>query len=258
MKNMFNKKQFNNICVLFLIVLFSCLIIYQIYLAINNYNKFDKNYSKLIEGLTLTSITAQGQIECTSNTLPSNIYTVVTTDISNIQLLYNEVTNIGSQAISIISKFNSNPNNTSVTSPSLNTISSFTTTLTESSNASDFCTAINTNLYNINLINENIEAITNAVQNLPDGQTEINNAVFQNITTNTAVSPCNSLQPNTISSICTAENTNINNINVLSANTTSLNNVVTNLQSTQSRQLDNQNNTAMAMSKPVGLTSTAN
>lgn len=254
MKNTFNKKQFNNICVLFLIVLFSCLIIYQIYLAINN--KHDKNYSKLIEGMTLTSITTQGSIPVAS-TLPSNIYTVITTDISNIQLLYNEVTNIGSQAISTISNYNSNPNNTSVTAPSLNTISSFTTTITQSSNASDFCSAINTNLYNINLINENIEAIKNAVQNLPGGQTEINNAVFQSITTNTAVSPCNSTQSNTISSICTTENTNISNINILSGNVSSLNTVLNNLQSTQSSQLNNQNSTAMAMSQPVGLTSTS-
>ena len=255
MKNTFNIKQFNNICVLFLIVLFSCLIIYQIYLAINNYNKLDKNYSKLIEGLT--SITAQGSIPVAS-TLPSNIYTVVTTDISNIQLLYNEVTNIGNQSITTIQNYNSNPNNTSVTSPSLNTISSFATTLTQTSDPSDFCTAINTNLYNINLINENIEAIVNALQNLPDGQTEINNAVFQTITSNSAVAPCNSSQPNPIPSVCTAENTNINNINVLSANTTSLNTVLTNLKSTQGSQLNNQNNTATAMSKPVGLTNASN
>ena len=258
MKNMFNKKQFNNICVLFLIVLFSCLIIYQIYLAINNYNKFDKNYSKLIEGLTLTSITAQGQIECSSNTLPSNIYTVVTTDISNIQLLYNEVTSIGGQAITTIQKYNSNPNNTSVTSPTLNTISSFASTLTQTSDASDYCIAINQNVTNINLINENIEAIVNALQNLPDGQTEINNAVFQSITSNNSVTPYSPAQSVPISSLCQTENTNINNINVLSGNVSSLNNVLNNLQSTQSSQLNNQNNTAMAMSKPVGLTSTSN
>jgi hypothetical protein len=150
----------------------------------SNYNKLDKNYSKLLEGLG--NITAQGNIPVAS-TLPSNIYTVVITDISNIQMLYNEVTNIGNQSISTISNYNSNPSNTSVTSPSLNTISSFTTTLTQSSNASDFCNAINQNVTNINLISETIQNIINALQNLPDGQTEINNAVFQTITSNTTV-----------------------------------------------------------------------
>jgi len=255
MKNTFNKKQFGDLCIMILIVLFSCLIIYQIYLAMSNYNKLDKNYSKLLEGLG--NITAQGNIPV-ATTLPNNIYTVVITDISNIQMLYNEVTNIGNQSISTISNYNSNPSNTSVTTPSLNTISSFTTTLTQSSDASDFCNAINQNVTNINLINETIQNIMNALQNLPDGQTEINNAVFQTITSNTTVSPNSPASSVPISTLCQTENTNINNINVLSANTTSLNNVLTNLQSTQSSQLDNQNNTAMAMSQPVGLTSTSN
>jgi len=221
----------------------------------SNYNKLDKNYSKLLEGLG--NITGQGNIPV-ATTLPSNIYTVVITDISNIQMLYNEVTNIGSQSISTISNYNSNPNNTSVTAPSLNTISSFTTTLTQSSDASDFCIAINQNVTNINLINETVQNIMNALQNLPDGQTEINNAVFQTITSNTTVFPNSPASSVPISTLCQTENTNINNIKVLSANTTSLNNVLTNLQSTQSSQLDNQNNTAMAMSQPVGLTSTSN
>lgn len=255
MKNTFNKKQFGDLCIIFLIVLFSCLIIYQIYLAISNYNKLDKNYSKLLEGLG--NITAQGSIPVAS-TLPSNIYTVVITDISNIQMLYNEITNIGNQAISTISNYNSNPSNTSVTSPSLNTIPTSTTTLTQSSDASDFCNAINQNVTNINLISETIQNIINALQNLPDGQTEINNAVFQTITSNTTVSPNSPASSVPISTLCQTENTNINNINVLSANTTSLNNVVTNLKSTQSSQLNNQNNTAMAMSQPVGLTTTSN
>jgi len=255
MKNTFSKKQFCDLCIMILIVLFSCLIIYQIYLAMSNYNKLDKNYSKLLEGLG--NITGQGNIPV-ATTLPSNIYTVVITDISNIQMLYNEVTNIGNQSISTISNYNSNPSNTSVTTPSLNTISSFTTTLTQSSDASDFCIAINQNVTNINLINETIQNIMNALQNLPDGQTEINNAVFQTITSNTTVFPNSPASSVPISTLCQTENTNINNIKVLSANTTSLNNVLTNLQSTQSSQLDNQNNTAMAMSQPVGLTSTSN
>jgi hypothetical protein len=204
----------------------------------------------------LGNITAQGNITCTSNTLPSNIYTVVTTDISNIQLLYNEVNTIGNQAITIITKSNSNPSNTSVTVPTLNTIPTSTTTLTQSSNASDYCIAINQNVTNINLISETIQNIINAIQKLqPNGQTEINNAVFQSLTSNTTVSPNSPASSVPISTLCQTENTNISNINVLSANTTSLNNVVTNLQSAQNNQLNNQNSTAMAMSKPVGLTS---
>jgi hypothetical protein len=159
MKNIFNKKlfdknHFSNVCIFILIVLFSCLIIYQIYLAINN--KQDKTYSKLIEGFSMANITSQGNIACTSTTsLPNNFYNVIITDISNIETLYNNVNGIGNQLNGIINTNNSNSSNTSVNTPTLNKITP-PNTITSKSNAFDFCNVVNTNWHNINLINENI------------------------------------------------------------------------------------------------------
>ena len=245
---MFNKKQFNDVCILVLIVLFSCLIIYQIYLAINN-NKYGKNYSKLIEGLG--NITAQGKMSCDSNSLPSNIHNIIMTDISNIEILYNNVNSISSQVNVMIKNNNANSSNTYINDISLNTISS--PTITATSDDSSFCTAINTNLYNINLINENIGTIKTSVGQLPNGQNDLANAVFQSLTTNNSISPCSPISQIPISSLCLVENTNINNINVLSGNASSLNNVVTNMTNSQNNKLNNQYSTASTISSSAGV-----
>jgi hypothetical protein len=250
MKTFLNIKQFNNIFVITLIVFFICLIIYQLYLAINN-NKFHRNYSKLIEGLG--NITPQGNIDCSFNNLPNNIYNVIITDISNIQMLYNEVNNSGNQVIQMITNYNSNPSNTSITTPTLNTISS--PTISSSSDASGFCSAINQNVTNISTIYNNMQNIITSAQLLPNGQTEVNNSVFQSLTNNNTVSPFSPASSVPISTLCQTENTNIGNINVLSGNTTSLNNLVTNLQTAQNNLSNNQYNTASTISSSVGINS---
>lgn len=248
---MFNKKLFNNVCIVVLIVLFSCLIIYQIYLAIH-YNKYGKNYSKLIEGLG--NIAYQGNITCGSNSLPSNIYTIIITDISNIEILYNNVNSIGSQVNGMITNNNANSSNPQISAISLSTITS--PTITSKSDDSNFCTAINTNLYNINLINENIGAIKTSVGQLPNGQNALANAVFKSLTTNSAVSPCSPISQIPISSLCWKENTNISNINILSGNASSLNNVVTSMTNSQKNLVSNQTKTGNDFAQSAGVNTT--
>jgi hypothetical protein len=249
MKNIFNKKQFSNIFILVLIVLFSCLIVYQLYLAINN--KRGKNYSKLIEGFNMSNITPQGPIECNSSTtLPSNFYNVIMTDISNIEILNNNINGIANQVDGMIKNSN-NVNNTTIADVSLNVISS-SPTITSSSNALYFCNAVNTNYTNITTMNENIQSIFTSVEQLPSYQSENNPPVFQPLTATNSIS-CGNAETVPISTVCQTENTNINNINVVHANTISLNNVVNNLQTTQNNQLKNQNQSAMTISNSVGI-----
>lgn len=248
MKNIFNKKQFSNIFMSVLIVLFSCLIIYQLYLAINN--KRGKNYSKLIEGFSMSNITPQGPVPVSSTALPNNFYNVIITDISNISILNNNVNGISTDVNGMITK-NNNINNTNIDAISLNTIAS-PSTITSSSNALDFCNAINTNLSNISTINGNIQTIFTSVNQLPGAQTENNPPVFQSLTSNNPISGVNASNV-PIGTVCQTENTNINNINVLNANTISLNNTVNNLQTIQSNQLKNQNQSATTISNAVGI-----
>ena len=252
-KNLFDKNQLSNICILVLIVLFTCLIVYQIYLAI--INKQNKNYSKLIEGFSMSNITPQGNIACTSTTsLPNNFYNVIITDISNIETLYNNVNGIGTQVDGMIKTNNPTSPNTST----LNTITS-PNTITSNSNAYQFCNAVNTNSYNINLINENIQTIFNSLKQLPNSESTTNNTRFTTLTnvnnnnsTNNNIQ-CQNEQSVPINTVCQTENTNISNINALHSNTISLNNAVTSLQNTQKAQANNQYNAASTISSSVGV-----
>ena len=255
MKNIFNKKlfdknQFSNLCIFILIVIFSCLIIYQIYLAI--IHKQDKNYSKLVEGFSMSNITPQGNIGCTNTTsLPNNFYNVIITDISNIETLYNNVSGIGKQVDGMINTNNSNSSNTSVNAPTVSNITS-PNTITSGSNAFDFCNAINTNLSNINLINTNINNIFNSLKQLPNSESVTNNTIFTSLT-NVNNIQCQNQQNVPINTVCQTENTNISNINALHANTVSLNNAVTSLQNTQQNQANNQYKSASTISNYAGV-----
>uniref|UniRef100_A0A6C0EJ55 Uncharacterized protein n=1 Tax=viral metagenome TaxID=1070528 RepID=A0A6C0EJ55_9ZZZZ len=255
MKNIFNKKlfdknQLSNICIFILIVLFSCLIIYQIYLAI--IHKQDKNYSKLVEGFSMTNITPQGNVTCSSTTaLPNNFYNIIITDISNIETLYNNVNGIGNQVNGIINTNNSNSSNTSVNTPTLNKITP-PNTITSKSNAFDFCNVVNTNWHNINLINENINNIFDSLKQLPDGESATNNTTFTSLT-NVNNIQCQNQQNVPINNVCQNENTNISNINALHANTISLNNAVSSLQNTQTTQANNQYKSASMISNSAGV-----
>lgn len=247
MKIFFNKKQFSNIFMLVLIVLFSCLIIYQLYLAINN--KRHKKYSKLVEGFNMNNISPQGPIATNSTTLPSNFYNVIMTDMSNIEILNNNINGIANQVDGMITNSN-NVSNTTIANISLNTTSPPTITL--SSNALDFCNAVNTNYSNITTMNENIQSIFTSLKQLPNGQTENNPPVFQPLTTINYIQ-CGNASNVPITTICQTENTNINNINVLHANTISLNNTVNNLQTTQNNKFTSQSNSATTISSSVGI-----
>jgi len=240
MKNWFNKKQFNNIFVVILIVFFSSLIIYQLYLAINN-NKFRKNYSKLVEGFTFTRINLQAPIDCSSNNL-SAIYNAVVTDISNIGILYNDVNNINIAVNGLIT-------DTSFNSASINTITS--PTITSSTDASQISIAVNTNMSNITTINNNILSIYNVVTNISNGQT----ITFNSLTTNQTL-PYSPASAVVISNICQAENININNINkALNTNTISLYGLVNKLQNNRTNKMNSQANSAMSLSNAVGISS---
>jgi hypothetical protein len=97
MKHIFNKKQLFDIFITILIILFSCLIIYHLYLATKP-NKNNGNYSKstIIEGFTLGKITLQENISCdnnnnntnnntnTNNNFTNNLCNALIIDISNI------------------------------------------------------------------------------------------------------------------------------------------------------------------------------
>jgi hypothetical protein len=248
MKNIFNKRQLNNICISVLIVLFSCLIIYQIYLAINN--KQGKKYSKLIEGFSMSTIIPQGYISCTSVTsLPNNFYTYVITDISNIEIIYDNVNGIAGQVNGLISNYNSSQTNTStsINNISLNTLTS--PTISSSSNNSDLCNAININVNNISTINGYINTINNVLPELPNGE----KATITSLNNNSSVNPCSPLQKIPISNLCQTENTNITNINHLNANTISLYNSVSSLQSAQTSQVSNAYPSATGLSSTVGI-----
>jgi len=252
MKNIFNKKQFSDIFILVLIILFSCLIIYQLYLAIDY--KPRKNYSKLVEGFNISNITSQGPSDCTN--LPNNYYDVIMTDISNIEILNNNVNNISNQVGGMITK-NNNVNNTNIPDISLNTIIS-PITITSSSDYSEYYASISNNNKNINTLNGNIETIYNAIQSLPNGESQIqqNPPTFQSLTPNSITTTYSNSTPATsqqLSTVCQPQNTNINNINVLNANMISLNNLVNNLQNTQNSQLAGQSNSAMTISNAVGI-----
>ena len=255
MKNIFNKILFNktqNICIIVLIVLFASLIIYQIYLAI--IHKQNKIYSKFAEGFTTEKYTPQGNITCTSMTsLPTNFYNYIIIDMSNIEIINYNVNGIGKQVDGMINTNNSNSSNPQVNTMSLNSITS-PNTITKTSNASDFCYAINTNITNINTLNGNIETIVASIKQLPNGENDLANAVFQSLTSNTSVSPCLPLQNVSISALCQTENTNISNINILNGNTISLNNVVNKMQSASSAQINNQQSTANSISSSMGIT----
>ena len=248
MKNVISKKHFSNMCIFILIVLFSCLIIYQIYLAITY--KEDKYYSKLVEGFTMANITPQGTISCdNTSSLPSNFYNKIITDISNIETIYNNVTNIGNQVNGMINTNNGNSSNPSINTITLTNIES-PNKITSVSNAFDFCNAINTNGYNINTISENIQTIFTTLKEFPNGDSATANTTFASLTNFTNI-PCQNEQNVPISSVCQNENTNINNINALHGNTISLNNAVTPLQNTQQNQANTQYNSAKNISETV-------
>jgi hypothetical protein len=255
MKNIFNKKlfdknHFSNVCIFILIVLFSCLIIYQIYLAI--IHKQDKTYSKLVEGFSMTNITPQRNVTCSSTTtLPNNFYNIIITDISNIETLYNNVNGIGNQVNGIINTNNSNSSNISVNTPTLNKITP-PNTITSKSNAFDFCNVVNTNWHNINVINTNINNIFDSLKQLPNGESATNNTTFTSLT-NVNNIQCQNQQNVPINTVCQNENTNISNINALHANTISLNNAVSSLQNTQTTQANNQYKSASIISKSNGV-----
>jgi hypothetical protein len=241
MKNFFNKKQFNNIFVIILICFFLFLIIYQLYLAINN-DKFRGNYSKLVEGFKFNQINPQSPIDCSSNNL-SAIYNAVVIDISNIGILYNDVNNINIAVNGLIT-------DTSFNDASLNTITS-TTIPSSSSDVTQICIAVNANMLNIPKINNNILSIYNVVTNISNGQT----TTFNSLTANNKVHPVSPASSVKISNLCQAENINIKNINALNANALSLNSLVNRLQNNRTNQMNSQANSAMSLSNAVGISS---
>lgn len=250
MKNVISKKHFSNMCIFILIVLFSCLIIYQIYLAITY--KEDKYYSKLVEGFTMANITPQGTISCdNTSSLPSNFYNKIITDISNIETIYNNVTNIGNQVNGMINTNNANSSNTPINTITLSNIES-PNTITPVSNAYNFCNAINTNGYNINTISENIQTIFTALKEFPNGDSATANTTFASLT-NVNNIQCQNEQNVPISSVCQNENANINNINTLHGNTISLNNAFSSTQTATQTQTNNQYNSAQKISETAGV-----
>jgi len=247
MKNIFNKKRFDknhfsNVCIFILIVLFSCLIIYQIYLAIIN----KQNHSKLVEGLTtltLNSITPQANITCTGTTiLPNNFYNVVITDISNIEIINNNVIDINNNVNGLITTYNNSQSSTQLDDLSLNDIAF--NKIPSSPTNSNYFKAVNTNVSNINIINTNINNIFTIVKQLPNGTSA---------TSNTKLSTLSSTNLNA-NNICQTENTNIININALNTNTTSLNIAVNKLITIQNNQLSQQSTGMNSLSQSVGVT----
>ena len=251
MKDVYIKNIFNNILVLVLIVSFLCLIIYQIYLAINN--KFHKNYSKLVEGLTSGGVfTPQSSITCTSNELPNTIYTVITNDISNNETLSSQVTSYANTINNLISNSNQS-SSTKLQTITLTPLYS-SPVITTSSNYSAYCNAINTNSSNITIISDNINSVINGIKELPNGPTALQNITFSTLTSNSIINPCSPIKSIIISSFCQAENINIQNINVLHGNVVSLGSAVNSLTSVQNQKTNNQMNGALTISSNYGLT----
>jgi hypothetical protein len=251
-------KQLIDIFIIILIVLFLCLIIYQLYLATKrNINSDNYSKSSIIEGFTMGKITPQQNISGDNNDFTSNLCNTLIVDISNIQILDNNIINIGNNVNGLITQYNnSNPNNTPINNITLNTI---TTPATISCSSADnttttYCSIINQNVTNINTINDNVQTTISIINQLPNGPSYINNAIFQTLTTNNTVSPCAPISAISLSTVRETENNNINNINILSANISSLNSVVTNIQNDQSNQINNANDVGTSLSNKVGIT----
>jgi hypothetical protein len=250
MKFNFNKKKFIEILIFILIILFSCLIFYELYNLAYNYSK-----SIITEGLTLQSIITQSTVD-PSNVDINSLCNAIVTDISNIQILDNNINNISSTVNSLIISYNNtnqNSNQTSINSlklTSINDQNSFSCSLDNN----NICSAINNNITNINTINTNIQSTINSINQLPNGSSDMNNIQIQNITAQNTISPCPSSSNILTSSICQTENTNINNIYTLSANISSLNNLVTNLQNQQNDQANQVSNVGNNIASQVGIT----
>jgi len=252
MKFNFTKKKWINIFIIILIILFSYLICHELYYLAYNYSK-----STIKEGLTLQTIITQSTIDCSNVDLNSLCNTIVT-DISNIQILDNNISTIGSSVNGLITTYNNN--NTNQNSDQSSTIETLKLSpinklpyFSCSTQNNDICININNNIKNINTINTNIQSIINTINQYPDGSGNMNSVTIQNITEQNSISPCPNSSNIVNSTICQIVNTNINNIYTLSSNIASLNNVVTNLQSDQKNQANQANNAGNNIASQVGI-----
>jgi len=247
-KKLFDKKHFTNVYIFILILIFSSLIIYQIYLAI--IHKQDTIYSKIVEGLTPTI--PQENIAFTSTTtLPDDYYKTIITDISNIEILYNNLNSIWTQVNGMINNNNANSSNTPINAPTQCNITPFNT-ITPESNTFDICNASNTATYNITTINGCITNIFNALQQFPNSESVTNNARFTTLPSINTIS-CGNESSVSAGTVGQTGNTIISDLNNLNGNTISLNNAVTALQNNQNSQANNQYKSASTISKSFGV-----
>ena len=249
MKFNFTKKKFIDILIIILIILFSFLFFYELYNLASNYSK-----SIIIESMTLQSITTQPSIDV-SNVDITTLCNAIVTDISNIQILDNNITTIASSINSLISSYNNtnqNSNQPPLNSLTLTSINS-QPTLSCSLQNNSICSTININITNINTINTNVQSIIKTINELPNGSSNMNNIKIQNITAQNEISPCPSSSNIVSSTIGQIQNTNINNIYTLNTNIASLNSLVTNLQNDQNNQTNQASNTGNNIASKVGI-----
>ena len=201
MKFKFTKKKFMNILIIILIVLFSSLLFYELYNLAYNYSK-----SPIIEGLTLQSIIIQPNIDC-SNIDVTTLCNAIVTDISNIQILDQNISNISSAVNSLITNTNNSNQITAQTSsqtptPTSSSSSSSSSTSSSSSSSSQtqltpptlkdltpqpqfscslqnnsICSAIINNITNINIINTNIQTLVSSITTLPNAPSDISSQI---------------------------------------------------------------------------------
>ena len=248
MKFNFTKKKFIDILIIVLIILFSCLLFYELYNLASNYSK-----SIIVEGMTLQIITTQPTIDI-SNVDITKLCNAIVTDISNIQILDQNISAVGNNLNGLITSYNNN-NNTN--QPPLNplTLTSIDSQpkLSCSLQNNSICSTINNNITNINTINTNIQSIITTINELPDGPSNMANIQIQKITAQNEISPCPSSSNIASSTIGQIENTNINNIYTLSTNIASLNNLVTNLQNDQNNQANQASSAGNNIASQVGI-----
>ena len=232
MKFIFTKKKWINIFIIILIILFSYLICHELYYLAYNYSK-----STIKEGLTLQTIITQSTIDC-SNVDLNSLCNAIITDISNIQILDQNINTVVNKLNGFITYYNKTQNSdqsSSIETLKLSPINKLPYFSCSTQN-NDICRNINNNIKNINTINTNIQSTINTINQFPDGSGNMNSVTIQNITEQNSISPCPNSSNIVNSTICQIVNTNINNIYTLIVNIASLNNVVTNLQNDQKDQ----------------------
>lgn len=247
MKFNFTKKKFIDILIIVLIILFSCLLFYELYNLASNYSK-----SIIVEGMTLQIITTQPSIDISDVDI-TKLCNAIVTDISNIQKLDQNISAVGNNLNGLITSYNNNNTDQKQLDPlTLSSIDS-QPTLSCSLQNNSICSTINNNITNINTINTNIQSIITTINELPDGPSNMANIQIQKITAQNEISPCPSSSNIASSTIGQIENANINNIYTLSTNIASLNNLVTNLQNDQKNQANQASSAGNNIASQVGI-----